>query len=199
MSQKPRDLTALLGSRICHDLISPLGAIGNGVELLEMSNAANSAEVALIRDSVTNANAKVRFFRVAFGDSAHAQQMRGREIGAILKEYSEQARVDITWTSTEDPMRREAKLAFLLIQCLETTMPFGGTITCGCESGNWTLHAQAERLKIDTNLWQLVSEDNPDIEVSAAQIQFVLVASALKDCGKTLSAEFHDTEITITF
>lgn len=40
MSYDDPDLTALLGSRICHDLISPLGAIGNGVELLSMAGTA---------------------------------------------------------------------------------------------------------------------------------------------------------------
>ncbi len=54
------DLAALIGSRICHDLISPIGAIGNGLELLSMAGA-GGPEVALISDSVSNANARIRF------------------------------------------------------------------------------------------------------------------------------------------
>jgi histidine phosphotransferase ChpT len=61
------ELTSLIGSRICHDLISPLGAIGNGVELLAMSEVAKGPEMSLIAESVENANARIRFFRVAFG------------------------------------------------------------------------------------------------------------------------------------
>jgi len=56
MTKQDRDLTALIGSRICHDLISPLGAIGNGVELLQLSGMGDSPEMALISESVTNAN-----------------------------------------------------------------------------------------------------------------------------------------------
>ncbi len=43
----PTDLIALVGSRICHDLVSPLGAIGNGVELLAMAGAMPGPELAL--------------------------------------------------------------------------------------------------------------------------------------------------------
>ena len=56
-------LAALLGSRICHDLISPLGAIGNGIELLELSGI-DSPEVALIREAVADANRRIKLFRI---------------------------------------------------------------------------------------------------------------------------------------
>ena len=62
------NIAALIRSRICHDLISPIGAIGNGVELLTMSaSAGGSPELDLIADSVHNANARIRFFRIAYG------------------------------------------------------------------------------------------------------------------------------------
>jgi histidine phosphotransferase ChpT len=66
MSDQP-DLAALIGSRICHDLISPIGAIGNGVELLLMEASGKGPELSLISESVAAANARIRFFRVAFG------------------------------------------------------------------------------------------------------------------------------------
>ena len=63
----PGALAQLVGSRICHDLISPVGAIGNGLELLAMAGGrtmpGGSAELELISDSVVQANARIRFFR----------------------------------------------------------------------------------------------------------------------------------------
>ena len=65
------ELASLVAARLCHDLVSPLGAIGNGVELLEMSGdfpgISKSPELALITESVRSARARVRFFRTAFG------------------------------------------------------------------------------------------------------------------------------------
>ena len=59
------DLAALVSSRICHDLISPIGAINNGLELLNMSGLAHDGpEIQLIGDSVKSARARIRFFRI---------------------------------------------------------------------------------------------------------------------------------------
>ncbi|HMR60143.1 MAG TPA: histidine phosphotransferase, partial [Amaricoccus sp.] len=61
------DLSALVSARLCHDLISPMGAIRNGMELLQMApGEAQSPEHALIADSLETALAKLRYFRLAF-------------------------------------------------------------------------------------------------------------------------------------
>jgi histidine phosphotransferase ChpT len=68
MAQNDLDLAALVSSRICHDLISPIGAINNGLELLNMSGASPvGPEMQLICDNVKSASARIRFFRIAFG------------------------------------------------------------------------------------------------------------------------------------
>jgi len=72
-------LNDLIGSRICHDLISPLGAIGNGVELLTMSGTSTAPEISLIAESVENANARIRFFRIAFGAASGLSQIGNAE------------------------------------------------------------------------------------------------------------------------
>ena len=73
MSVDNANLAALVGSRICHDLISPIGAINNGLELLGMSGDMSGPELELISDSVANANARIRFFRIAFGAAANSR------------------------------------------------------------------------------------------------------------------------------
>lgn len=77
------NLAALIGSRICHDLISPIGAINNGLELLGMTAPTEGPEFELISQSVGNASARIRFFRIAYG--AASVQLVGRaEIVSIL-------------------------------------------------------------------------------------------------------------------
>ena len=63
----PEDLAALVGSRICHDLVNPLGAIGNGAELLVMEDSRLGPLARLIGDSVESATARLRLYRLAFG------------------------------------------------------------------------------------------------------------------------------------
>ncbi|MGL4404805.1 MAG: histidine phosphotransferase, partial [Notoacmeibacter sp.] len=62
----PSELAALLCSRICHDVISPVGALNNGLELLDEPGAEADA-MALIRVSARNASARLQFLRIAFG------------------------------------------------------------------------------------------------------------------------------------
>jgi histidine phosphotransferase ChpT len=116
MPERP-DLTALIGSRICHDLISPIGAIGNGVELLMMEGTAGGPEIALIAESVANANARIRYFRVAFGSAGRDQRIGRGEIVSIIEDTTRGGRLVIDWQGPPDMARREVKLAFLAIQC----------------------------------------------------------------------------------
>lgn len=74
------ETAALIPSRICHDVISQIGAIGNGMELMALSSGQeqSSPELDLILQSVENANARIRFFRIAYG-SALSTHLVGRQ------------------------------------------------------------------------------------------------------------------------
>jgi histidine phosphotransferase ChpT len=85
MAQNDLDLAALVSSRICHDLLSLIGAINNGLELLNMSGASPiGPEMQLICDSVKSASARIRFFRIAFGAASDDPVVRsGSQRGYI--------------------------------------------------------------------------------------------------------------------
>lgn len=199
MSNSQRDLTSLLGSRICHDLISPLGAIGNGVELLQMGGEANGPEMGLIEDSVANANAKVRYFRVAFGAAAEGQTVGNSELRDILKGIQNDGRLQYDWALQTDQPRTEVKLAFLFIQCLETSLPYGGKISVHHDGTHWILRATAEKMKIDPEIWGLLSDTHAAVDVTPALVHFALVPESLRRAQRKLSAELRETEITIQF
>ncbi len=198
MTDKP-DLVALLGSRICHDLISPIGAISNGVELLMMDGATMGPEIALIAESVANANARIRFFRVAFGASSTDQRIGRPEVLSILSDLTRGGRLSIEWRGPADLPRREVKLAFLLIQCLESAMAFGGRITVDRLDGRWTLLAEAAKLKLDADLWEMLSNPAAKTDVTAAHVHFALVPDEMQRQNRRLSADIGQTEIRLSF
>ena len=198
MPDKP-DLVALLGSRICHDLISPIGAISNGVELLMMDGATMGPEIALISESVSNANARIRFFRVAFGTSGTDQRIGRPEVMSILSDITRGGRLSIDWRGPADLPRREVKLAFLLIQCLESAMAFGGRITVDRLDGRWTLLAEAAKLKLDADLWEMLSNPAAKTDLTPAQVHFALVPDEVHRQSRRLSADIGPTEIRLTF
>ncbi|NDW52227.1 histidine phosphotransferase family protein [Aliiroseovarius sp. PrR006] len=199
MTKQDRDLTALIGSRICHDLISPLGAIGNGVELLQLSGMGDSPEMALIAESVTNANLRIRFFRVAFGAAADGQSLSEKEIRAVLAPGVDGRKININWQPAGDLPRAEVKLAFLALQCFESAMPWGGHLTVSRAGGRWQMSAQGERLNINPDLWALLSAGNPDVEVPPAQVHFALVRPELQRQDRSATVRTADHSIDLTF
>ena len=194
-----RDLSALLGSRICHDLISPLGAIGNGIELLAMNPSGQSPEVALIAESVENANARIRYFRVAFGAaSAEASLSRG-EIVEILKDLTKGSRVGIEWDAMGALSRADVKLCFLLVLCLESAMPWGGQIHVTGDGGQWNIGATSERFKIEPGVWELLVNPAAEVDITAAKVQFALVPDTARALGRTVTTDIRDSYIKVSF
>lgn len=196
---KAIDLTSLLGSRICHDLISPLGAIGNGVELLAMAGNAKSPEISLIEESIENANARIRFFRVAFGAAAPGQEIGRSEVKDVLAGLTRGGRVSIIWQVEGDMPRRETKLAFLCLQCLEAAMPWGGRITVAREGESWMLRAEASKLRELNGLWTAFDTGEAVDALAAAEIEFLLAPVFAAEAGFRLGRTAGPNRITLRF
>lgn len=193
------DITALVGSRICHDLVSPLGAIGNGIELLELTGAAPSEEMSLIAESVANANARLRFFRVAYGSADPAQRLSRSEITATLSAAARGGRLSYFWTPEDDHSRGDVRAVFLLLQCLETAMPYGGEIHVRRDAKNWEVTGEGDRMKIDEDLWTALVTPRARVSVDAARVQFALLPEALADLGRSLAVKIAPDRIVARF
>jgi histidine phosphotransferase ChpT len=198
MSDKP-DLAALIASRICHDLISPIGAIGNGVELLSMEPGGQSPELALISESVANANARIRFFRISFGAATGDQRIARSEVLSVLTDLTGGGRVSYSWASGSDLPRREVRLAFLLLQCVETALAYGGKVQVTRDDAGWTILADAARLKIDPALWETLTEPRAPAEIGTSHVHFALVPEELARQRRRLLTELGETTIRLRF
>lgn len=199
MSCVKPDIAGLLGSRICHDLISPLGAISNGVELLAMTGEGQLPEWQLIAESIQNANARIRFFRIAFGASPAGQNMAATEIRSILQELGQSGRLDIRWLPEADIPRAQVRQAFLALQCLEAAMPWGGAVDVTQQNGGWTLSGRANRIRKDREPWDMLCGGAEASEVTASQVQFALLADVLQAEGRTAEIELEDQLLKLRF
>ena len=198
MLTTPTDLTAQLGSRICHDLINPLGAISNGVELLQLSGI-QGPEMDMIAEAVENATLRVRYFRVAFGIANDGQRIGASEIAKVLVPGVLGPKLTIDWHAAGDLSRREVKLAFLALLCMETAMPYGGQVSVRCEGGQWDISCQAERLKSYPELWDLVTGQGTDTTPTPAHLHFALLGPELAAQARSAQFEASETQISIRF
>ncbi|WP_299660310.1 histidine phosphotransferase family protein [uncultured Ruegeria sp.] len=192
------NLAELIGSRICHDLISPIGAITNGLELLEMVGAVQGPEMELISGSVGSAGARIRFFRVAFG-SAGDQPLGRSEVVELLKDLERASRVRITWNLSGPVPRNQVKLAFLAIMCCESAMPFGGEVGIATQGSAWTVIGTADKLNLDTGLWKGVTTGQFANKLSPAQVQFALLPDTASGMGRRVASETTATQVKLRF
>jgi histidine phosphotransferase ChpT len=192
------DLCALIGSRLCHDLVSPVGAIGNGVELIGMgSSAVDGPELDLIRESVENAQARLRFYRIAFGQAGDEQDVGRAEILGILTALYGSGRLKVHWAAESARSRAEVKLALLLLMCEEAAMPYGGQIRIANGPEGWLVVGEADKIRLDPVLWESLAAGTIPAPLRASQVQFGLVPRALADIGATLSVECTETRLSI--
>lgn len=123
------ELSGLIASRICHDLISPVGAISNGLELLEMTPGAGAAETGLIRQSADAATATLKFMRIAFGAPGFEDVMAQTDVARIFVTYLNQGRRTANWEPSAGGMTRsDAQILFLAALSLADTAPTGGAL-----------------------------------------------------------------------
>lgn len=190
-------LATLIGSRICHDLISPVGAITNGLELMELSGGMEGPELELITDSVHNAGAKIRFFRIAYGMAS--DQMIGRlEVVSVLNDISKGGRLVYEWMPEEAHSRADVRLVFLALQCCETAMPYGGTVVIARYDDRWVLNCETRKLNLDPDLWRAVRGDLPVDGTMPAHVQFALLPRAARELGRAVALDHDETTLTLT-
>lgn len=192
MAQNNMDFSALVGSRICHDLISPVGAIGNGIELMGMGGT-SGPELELISDSVGNANARIRFFRIAFGYAAAGQMVGSNEIRSVLTDLAQGARVRFIWEVVRDVDRPSLRAVFQALMCMETALPFGGEVTVRQDGDQWQIAARGQKLSLDDTLWSDLIRPTKLAEITPGRVQFGLLPLTVADLGKELKL-FKDSE-----
>ena len=196
MSIDLNDTASLLGSRICHDLISPLGAISNGVELMAMSGVAQSPEMKLIEEAVESANARVRFFRVALGASSGTQMLARAEVLRLLDGCYGGGRLAVRWSPPSDPSRTEAKTAFLAIMCMEIALPQGGEIAISADRGNWQLQAFGPMVRYDPEVWSALTREKT---LPSSQVQFALLRDVFESTGQTPLVGHSDSAVSLRY
>ncbi len=164
-----------------------------------MDGSTSGPEIALIAESVANANARIRFFRIAFGASSEGQRIGRPEIRSILTDITRGGRLAIDWIAPNDLPRMDVKLAFLAIQCLETAMAFGGKINADLTGEKCAITGSATKLKIDPDLWEVLSNPQAKHQITPAQVHFALLTSELSRLKRRLSVDVQESQIRLVF
>src|ERR1700759_697279 len=127
------DLAALLCSRVCHDLISPVGAIANGLEVMEDGKDEETSKFAmdLIKKSARPASARLQFCRLAFGAAGSAgAQIDTGDAEKVTRGLMEDEKTKVAWNLPRVLMaKNRVKLLLNMMLLAAQAIPRGGQLT----------------------------------------------------------------------
>ncbi len=200
------DLAALLCSRVCHDLISPVGAIVNGIEVMEEDKDEETKTFALdlIKKSAYQASAKLQFCRLAFGaaGSAGAQIDLG-DAEKAARGLLEDNKTALVWNLPRQLLaKNRVKLLLNMLMIAAGTVSRGGTLTVepvsgGGEIAGFAVTASGLNAKLSPATAELLT-GSPAHAVDAHAIQPLYAGILARDCGLTLSAGGEPGTVALT-
>jgi len=186
------DLAAILCSRLCHDLMSPVGALGNGLELLASEEDPEMREhcLGLIGRSAQASAAKLRFFRLAFGSAGgFADEVPMQEPHEVLAALAgQEGKASLDWAVEAETLPKNAVKVLLNLAAIGLdTLVRGGTLAVGAERGDGAteivVRAAGPRLAFSQDMSAALDGTLGEHERSARTAPAVLVRLLAEETG----------------
>ncbi|MGE0339796.1 MAG: histidine phosphotransferase family protein [Xanthobacteraceae bacterium] len=198
------DLSAMLCSKVCHDVINPVAAMENGFQLLEMDQSAESRDEAtkLIRDSAIKASAKLEFARIAYGSSGSpAAQLDVGDAGPLAKRlYEPDLAVNFSIPKTLMAKNR-VKLLMNLMIIAGNCVPRGGTMTVDPigdgETMGFSIKVASDKVRVHPATESLLA-GTPAEPISAQTIQPFYTGVLAREQGMTIRITAEPGSATLT-
>jgi histidine phosphotransferase ChpT len=200
------DLAALLCSRVCHDLISPVGAIVNGIEVLEEEKDESTKKFALdlIKRSAATASAKLQFCRIAFGaaGSAGAQIDLG-DAEKIARGFLEDDKTKIDWNLPRALLaKNRVKLLLNMLVIAGQAIPRGGKVTVdpigAGDNLGFKVSAAGTNAKIPPAVPPLLTGELGGETVDAHRIQPFYAGLLAKACGLKATVAMEGEAVVVS-
>ena len=157
MSDSSIEFASLLCSRLCHDLLSPVGAMNNGLELLadEEDPDMRARVMELLADSARASSDRLKFFRLAFGSGGgFGEELDANEVRAAVEGLvRSNARISLGWlVETPTIPKTGAKILLNLAMIAFDALVRGGRLDVGFENGEVVVRAEGTRIVLDAEV-----------------------------------------------
>ncbi len=201
------DLASLLCSRLCHDLMSPVGALNNGIELMadEQDPEMRDRCVELLADSAKATANKLKFFRLAFGAGGGFGDLIDANEARIALEgiFGAERRIELGWMVADDKLSKGAmKLLLNLALIVGDALVRGGRLDIGSETtGNGleiAIRGEGPRVMLDAGLREMLVNGAPnDGQIEPRAAGAWLAKALAQEAGGTIQLSEPAPEILI--
>ena len=172
---KSHEFASLLCSRLCHDLLSPVGALNNGIELLsdEHDPEMRARCIDLLGESARASANKLKFFRLAFGAAGgFADDVDTREARVAIEGlFGGEGRIQLGWMVDEPTMSKAAlKVLLNLVLIASDALVRGGRLDVGAEKHgdglDIVIRAEGPRIVLDPELKKELSGESSEEQIA---------------------------------
>ena len=200
------DLAALLCSRVCHDLISPVGAINNGLEVMEEDKDEETRAFAmeLIKKSARTASAKLQFCRLAFGAAGSAgAQIDSGDAEKVTRGLIEDDKVKVSWNLPRVLLpKNRVKLLLNMVLIAGQVIPRGGSLSVEPvgegETMGFRVVATGTNARMPQAVPALLSGQPNGHAVDAHAIQPFYTGLLARNCGLAIAMASEGEAIAVT-
>ncbi|HEX4181442.1 MAG TPA: histidine phosphotransferase family protein [Caulobacteraceae bacterium] len=199
----PVQLAAHLAARMCHDFISPAGAIVSGLDLLDDPTAQDMREEAmnLIGASAKKLVALLAFDRVAFGGSSAAETFDTRELERLTRDVFAHGRSTLEWSSRAESLAKPAARTVMnLAQIGAGTLPIGGVAAITVETGDKlviSVRATGTRVRLRPEVLEGLNGAPLSDGLSGHWVQAYFLRKQIDAVGGSLEVTLGEGEATI--
>ena len=195
------EISALLCSRVCHDVIGPVGAIINGLEVLDDDDDGEMRDIAfdLIRKSARQASAKLQFCRLAFGaaGSAGAELDLG-DAKQVVETLLADERVTLQWEAPHETRpKNQVKLLLNLVLIAMGSIPRGGTLTVSMQRDAIKVSAAGEGAAVPQITEQMFAGNPPEEGLDARSVQLHYALELASALGLDVAADSSEGGVDI--
>jgi histidine phosphotransferase ChpT len=196
-------LAALLAARMCHDFISPAGAIVSGMDLLDDPTAQDMRDEALnlIGASAKKLVALLSFDRVAFGGSSAAESFDVRELERLTRDVFAHGRATLEWAVAPESLDKPgARVVMNLAQIGAGALPIGGVATVSAVADGSLLaevHAVGTRARLRPEVIDGLNGAPLGEGLSGHWVQAYFLRSVIDAAGGSLEIAIGEGEITV--
>jgi histidine phosphotransferase ChpT len=199
------ELAAFLAARMCHDFISPAGAITSGLDLLDDPSASDMREEAmgLIQSSARKLVELLAFSRVAFGASASAETFDTRTLQTLSQGIYAHVRPDLTWSVALPSVNKAAARALLnMAQLAASALPTGGaaTVTAAAEGDQVLIRVEARshRVRLRPEVVSGLNGEKLEGGLSGQWVQAFYLNALIREAGGVLEHRIADEMLVLT-
>lgn len=201
------DLASLLCSRLCHDLMSPVGALNNGIELMadEQDPEMRDRCVELLADSARATANKLKFFRLAFGAGGGFGDLIDANEARVALEgiFGAERRIELGWLVADEKLSKGAmKLLLNLALIAGDALVRGGRLDIGAETTGGGLEiairAEGPRVMLDAGLREMLARGAPtDGQIEPRAAGAWLAQALAQEAGGTIQLSEPAPEILV--